>query len=259
MNISDTTTVRDLAAGVPGATRVFENFGIDYCCGGHRTLADACREAGLPVEDLTRSLEKAGGAPQPCSGRDWQQESLTALTEYIIDTHHFFTRQELDRLENLFDRVCSRHGENHPELFGAQKTFYQLKQDMIPHMLKEEQVLFPYITRMEEAAREGRAIPPPFFGTVRNPVRMMMTEHDTAGDLLRQLRGITKGYTTPSDGCVSYQTLCQTLAAFEADLHQHIHLENNVLFPRAVETEETSAPGFYKSAGEFNEHRCFGR
>jgi regulator of cell morphogenesis and NO signaling len=258
MNISATVTVRDLAAGVPGATRVFENFGIDYCCGGHRTLADACQEAGLSVEDLTRSLEEAGRAPQPGSGRDWRQESLTALTEYIIDTHHFGARQELDRLENLFDRVCSRHGENHPELFEAQRTFYQLKQDLIPHMLKEEQVLFPYITRMEEAAREGRAIPPPFFGTVRNPVRMMMTEHDTAGDLLRELRGVTKGYTTPPDGCVSYQTLCQALAAFESDLHQHIHLENNILFPRAVEMEETSAPDFYKSAGEFNEHRCFG-
>ena len=258
MNISATVTVRDLAAGVPGATRVFEKFGIDYCCGGHRTLADACREASLQVEDLTRSLEEAGRAPQPGSGRNWRQESLTALTEYIVDTHHLFTRQELDRLENLFDRVCSRHGENHPELFEAQKTFYQLKRDLITHMLKEEQALFPYITRMEEAACDGRAIPPAFFGTVRNPVRMMMTEHDTAGDLLRQLRGITNGYTTPPDGCVSFQTLYQALAAFEADLHQHIHLENNVLFPRAVETEETSAPDFYKSAGEFNEHHCFG-
>jgi regulator of cell morphogenesis and NO signaling len=258
MNISETTTVRDLAAGVPGATRVFENFGIDYCCGGHRTLADACREASLPVEDLTRSLEEAGRAPQPASGRDWRQESLTALIEYIIDTHHFGARQELDRLDRLFDRVCSRHGENHPELFEAQRTFYQLKQDMIPHMLKEEQVLFPYITRMEEAAREGRVFPPSFFGTVRNPVRMMMTEHDTAGDLLRHLRGITNGYTTPPGGCVSFQTLYQALAAFEADLHQHIHLENNILFPRAVEMEETSAPDFYKSAGEFNERRGFG-
>src|SRR5512145_1946013 len=171
MNISDTTTVRDLAAGIPGATRVFENFGIDYCCGGARTLADACREASLPVEDLTRSLEEAVRASQPGDGGDWRQESLMALTEYIIDKHHFFTRQELDRLEKLFDKVCSRHGENHPEPFEAQKTFYQLKQDLIPHMLKEEQVLFPYITRMEEAVGEGRAISPPFFGTVRNPVR----------------------------------------------------------------------------------------
>jgi regulator of cell morphogenesis and NO signaling len=259
MNISDTSTVRDLAAGIPGATRVFENFGIDYCCGGHRTLAAACQEASLPVEDLTRSLEEAGRVSQPGGAEhDWRRESLTSLTEYIIDTHHSFTREELGRLEKLFDKVCSRHGEIHPELFEAQKTFYQLNQDLIPHMLKEEQVLFPYITRMEEAASEGRAVPPPFFGTVRNPVRMMMTEHDTAGDLLRQLRGITKGYTAPPDGCISFQTLYQALAAFEADLHQHIHLENNILFPRAVETEETSAPGFYKSAGEFNEHRCFG-
>jgi regulator of cell morphogenesis and NO signaling len=258
MNISDTTTVRDLAAGVPGATRVFESFGIDYCCGGHRTLAVACREASLPVEDLTRSLEEAERASQSGAERNWRQESLAALTEYIIDTHHSFTRQELDRLEKLFDKVCSRHGKNHPELFEAQKIFYQLKQDLIPHMLKEEQVLFPYITRMEEAADEGRPIQPPFFNAVRNPVRMMMTEHDTAGDLLKRLRGITNGYTTPPNGCVSFQTLYQALAAFEADLHQHIHLENNILFPRAVEMEETFAPYLYKSAGEFNEHRCFG-
>ena len=258
MNISDTTTVRDLAAGVPGATRVFEKFGIDYCCDGHRTLADACQLANLPVEDLTRSLEESCRASQPGAWRDWRQVSLTALTAYIIDTHHYFTRQELDRLEKLFDKVCSRHAEGHPELFEAQKTFYLLKQDLIPHMLKEEQVLFPHITRMEEAAGEGLAVPRPFFGTVRNPVRMMMTEHETAGDLLKQLRRITNGYTTPPDGCVSFQTLNQALAAFEADLHQHIHLENNILFPRAVEMEETSAPDFHKSADEFNEHRCFG-
>jgi regulator of cell morphogenesis and NO signaling len=258
MNISDTTTVRDLAVGVPGATRIFENFGIDYCCGGHRTLADACQEATLKVEDLTRSLKEAGLAPQPGAERDWRQEGLAALIEHIVDKHHRFTRQELDRLERLFDKVCSRHGERHQELFEGQKTFYQLKQDLIPHMLKEEQVLFPYITRMEEAVAEGRPVPPPFFGTARNPVRMMMTEHDTVGDLLKQMRGITSGYVAPADGCISFQTLYEALAAFEADLHQHIHLENNMLFPRAVEMEETSAPDLYKSAGEFNEHRCFG-
>jgi regulator of cell morphogenesis and NO signaling len=258
MNITATSTVRDLAVGFPDATRVFENFGIDYCCGGHRTLVDACREASLPVEDLTRSLEESCRASQPGAGRDWRQESLTALTEYIVDTHHYFTRQELDRLEKLFDKVCSRHGENHPELFEAQKTFYQLKQDLVPHMLKEEQVLFPYITRMEEAAGERRAVPPPFFGTVRNPVRMMMAEHDTAGDLLKQLRRITKGYTTPPDGCISFQTLNQALAAFEANLHQHIHLENNLLFPRAIEMEEGAAPEFQRSTNSTGKHRCFG-
>jgi regulator of cell morphogenesis and NO signaling len=258
MNINATNTIRDLAISIPGATRVFENFGIDYCCGGHRTLADACRIASLPFEDLVRSLEAAERAQSGGEERDWQQESLAALAEYIIDAHHSFTRQELDRLEKLFDKVCSRHGEKHPELLEAQKAFAQLKRDLTPHMLKEEQVLFPYITRMEEAVGEQRAVPPPFFGTVRNPVRMMIMEHDTAGDLLRQLRRVTNSYTTPPDGCISFQTLYQALAALEIDLHQHIHLENNILFPRAAEMEETSAPNFHKSACEFNEHGCFG-
>jgi regulator of cell morphogenesis and NO signaling len=259
MNITDTTTVRNLAAGIPGATRVFEYFGVDYCCGGQRTLGDACRIANRSVEELVRSLEEAERASQFGGEEDdWRQEPLTELAEYIIDTHHFFTRLEIDRLEKLFDKVCSRHGEKHPELFEAQKTFAHLSQDLIPHMLKEEQALFPYIARMEEAVSERRAVPPPFFGTVRNPVRMMMIGHDTAGDLLKLLRHWTNGYTSPPDSCVSFQTLYQALAAFEADLHRHIHLENNILFPRAVEMEEASAPDLYKSAGEFNEHRCFG-
>lgn len=259
MNISDTNTVRDLAAGIPGATRVFENFGIDYCCGGQRMLADACQIANRQVEDLLRSLEEAEHTPQSGGDkRDWLQESLTALAEYIVDTHHLFTKQELDRLEKLFKKVCSRHSEKHPELFEAQRVFSKLRQDLTPHMLKEEQALFPYIARMEEAISEQRAVPPSFFGTVRNPVRMMTMEHDMAGDLLRQLRHVTNRYTAPPDGCISFQTLYQALAAFEADLHQHIHLENNILFPRAVEMEEASAPDLYKSAGEFNEHRCFG-
>jgi regulator of cell morphogenesis and NO signaling len=259
MNINATNTIRDLAADIPGATRVFENFGIDYCCGGHRTLADACQIAGVPVEDLVSSLEEAERASQSSGEeRDWRQQPLKALAQYIIDTHHLFTRRELDRLEELFDKVCSRHGEKHPELFQAQRVFAHLRQDLIPHMLKEEQVLFPYIARMEEVVGELRAVPPPFFGTVRNPVRMMMMGHDAASDQLKLLRGVTNGYTAPPDGCISFQTLYQALAAFEADLHQHIHLENNILFPRAVEMEESSAPDLHTSSGEFNEHCCFG-
>jgi regulator of cell morphogenesis and NO signaling len=259
MNISITNTVRDLAVAIPGATRVFESFGIDYCCGGHRTLAEACQTISLPVEDVLRSLEDADLASQASGGEhDWQQEPLASLAAYIIDTHHFFTKHEIERLEKLFDKVCSRHGEKHPELFEAQKLFAHLKQDLIPHMLKEEQVLFPYVARMEEAISERRAVPQPFFGTVQNPVRMMLMEHDTAGELLKMLRSVTGGYTPPPDGCISFQTLYQALAAFEADLHQHIHLENNLLFPRAVEMERNPAPERQKSAGDFDEHRCFG-
>jgi regulator of cell morphogenesis and NO signaling len=241
MNVNATTTIRELATA-PGATRVFEKFGIDYCCGGHRTLFDACRTASLSVEQVVLSLAQAANAQTGAPARNWQNEPLAALAAYIIDQHHSFTRQELERLERLFEKVCARHGANHPELGDAQRVFRQLEQDLTPHMLKEEQVLFPYITRMEEAVSEQCGIPQPFFGTVRNPVRMMMAEHDTAGELLDELRRLTGSYAPPPDACVSYQTLYQSLAAFEADLHEHIHLENNILFPRAVEMESGGAP-----------------
>lgn len=256
MTINATNTVGEVAVTVPGATRVFERFGIDYCCGGHRSLSDACRIRNIEFEEVVRSIE---ASPQKADdSRDWRQETLTSLAAYIIDKHHYFTKLEIERLEKLFDKVCSRHGENHPELLEAQKTFYQLKQDLIPHMLREEQVLFPYIARMEEAVDEGRPVPPPFFGAVQNPVRMMMMEHEAAGDLLRTLRDTTGEYTPPADACVSYQTLYQALAGFEADLHQHIHLENNLLFPRAIEMEERGAPEFRRSANPLGEHNCFG-
>jgi regulator of cell morphogenesis and NO signaling len=242
---------------MPGATRIFERFGIDYCCGGGRTLIDACTTADLPFDDVVHTLEQESARTNN-RPRNWQGEPLASLAAYIIDQHHFFTKQELQRLEKLIEKVLAKHGDKHPQLFEVQKLVRHLKQDLIPHMLKEEQVLFPYIALMEEAVSEGRAVPPPFFGTVRNPVRMMTTEHDTAGELLKQLRSVTTHYTPPSDACVSYHTLYQALAAFEADLHQHIHLENNILFPRAIEMEETSAPDLQSSAVELSGHRCFG-
>jgi regulator of cell morphogenesis and NO signaling len=256
MTINAKSTVRELALMVPGATRIFENYGIDYCCGGYRSLFDACQIRSVAMEEVVRSLEALQQAPD--DSRDWREESLTSLTEYIIDTHHLFTMHELDRLENLFNNVCSHHGENHRELFEAQRVFAQLRQELIPHMLKEEQILFPYIARMEKAAGEASTVAPPFFCTIRNPVRIMMMEHDAAGDLLIQLHSVTKGYETPPDGCLSFRSLYQGLSVLEADLHQHIHLENNILFPRAVSMEENTAPEFYKSANLFNEHRCFG-
>jgi regulator of cell morphogenesis and NO signaling len=242
MNVNAMTTVKELALANPDATRVFEKFGIDYCCGGGHTLLDACQRASLSLDEVVRSLEQetqAASARSPM--RDWRGELLADLAAFIIDRHHFFTKQELARLEPLLDKVCARHGANHPELDEVKRLFQHLKLDLSPHMLKEEQILFPYIARMEATISEGRAIPRPPFGTVQNPVRMMMAEHDTAGDLLRELRRVTSGYTPPEDACASYQTLCQSLEALEADLHQHIHLENNILFPRAVEMEQACA------------------
>jgi regulator of cell morphogenesis and NO signaling len=250
MTINATQTVRELAVTLPGATRVFEQFGIDYCCGGARTLGDACQTANLSFTTIAHSLaqaEQTGAAKQPV----WQGESLTALAAYIVDGHHFFTKLELSRVSKLFAKVCAQHGANHPELFAAQELWQQLKRELIPHMLKEEQVLFPYIARLEEAALEQCAVAQPFFGTVQNPVRKMTEEHDAAGDLLAELRRATNNYTAPADGCISFQTLYQALLGFEADLHQHIHLENNILFPRAVELEERTAPELQHAGSEF--------
>ncbi|MCG3160771.1 MAG: Iron-sulfur cluster repair protein ScdA [Acidobacteria bacterium] len=254
MSVNAMNTVRELAATSPGATRVFERVGIDYCCGGGLTLADACQTSGISVDDVVRSLEEAERAVQP-GETNWMTESLAALSSHIVETHHVFTREELFRLERLLDKVCARHGENHPELIKLREPFLAMKQDLLPHMLKEEQVLFPYIERMERAVIGGRNIQPPFFVTVRNPVRMMMTEHDAVGDLLREMRSLTSDYALPPDACMSYQTLYQSLAAIEADLHQHIHLENNILFPRAIDMESKANPEWQAMA---DQHQCFG-
>jgi len=231
-------TVRELAVEMPAATRVFEKLGIDYCCGGSRTLEQACQAAQVPLDEVVDSLEVAdltARAGQP--GRDWQTEPLSELIEHIKNTHHKYVREETARLKPLFDKVCSVHGQNHPELVSLRTTFAALAQELATHMMKEEMVLFPYIVRLEEAVIEKVPAVPPPFGSVRNPVAMMMHEHDDAGNALREMRQASNGYQAPSDACVSFQTLYQALTDFEADLHTHIHLENNILFPRAVEME----------------------
>ena len=176
--------------------------------------------------------------PPRAPARDWQTEPLADLVAHIRDTHHAYTRDALARITQLLDKVCSVHGANHPELRGIQTTFAALRQELSMHMMKEEMMLFPYIVRMEEAVLADEPVLPPPFGTVRNPVAMMMREHDGAGEDLREIRAASNGYTAPADGCITYQTLYRALAEFEADLHQHIHLENNILFPRALTMEQ---------------------
>jgi regulator of cell morphogenesis and NO signaling len=149
----------------------------------------------------------------------------------------------MERITVLGEKVATKHGGNHPELPSVRDLFTKLCEDLRPHMFKEEMILFPYIKQLEQAAAAGRAAPYAPFGTVANPVRMMMLEHDTAGEILRALRAASGDYTAPADGCVSYQTLYRALEEFEADLHQHIHLENNVLFPRAAELEKGLSGG----------------
>jgi regulator of cell morphogenesis and NO signaling len=238
MSLTAAKTVRELALESASATRIFERLGIDYCCGGNKSLEQACQVAKLSIDEVINSLEmadQAARAQQPV--RDWQKEPLVELISYIQNTHHNYTREELACVTPLLNKVCSVHGKNHPELLQIRSSFQTLSAELTMHLMKEENVLFPYIVRMEESIIQREPVVPSPFGSVRNPVSMMEHEHDSAGNALRAMREASSGYTVPPDGCVSYHTLYQALSELESDLHQHIHLENNILFPRAIAME----------------------
>ena len=236
--INSETTVRDVALQVPESTRLFESLKIDYCCGGNQPLGQACASAGVDIQDV---MEMLAGVGQSNEAKDFQNTSLPELITHILDTHHVFTKSEMERLQSLADKVLNAHRFNHPELIHLDELLTRLCEDLKPHMFKEEQILFPYITALVQAADQNRPVPFAPFGTVNNPIRMMMREHDTAGEILRDLRALTSDYEVPADACISYQTLYQALENFEKDLHQHIHLENNILFPRALDVERILA------------------
>lgn len=242
MNIDTTKTVREMALNIPGATGVFEKLGIDYCCGGNKPLEKACDEANLEIQQVLDSLESAVVEHRQrnatdLDANDWQNTPLGYLILHIQDKHHKYVKAETTRLRPLLDKVCNVHGAAHPELIRLRSDFHALAQDLSTHMMKEEMVLFPYIERMEESVLAGEPPLPAPFGTVENPVAKMVHEHDSAGNLMLHMRELSNGYTPPAGACTSYKALYAALAEFERDLHQHVHLENNILFPRAIKIE----------------------
>jgi regulator of cell morphogenesis and NO signaling len=230
--------IRELATEYPATTRVLEAFGIDYCCGGGQSLQVACEAAKLPLAQVVQSVESVISAVSDQPEQSWGAAPLASLTSHIVSTHHSYVKSELPRLERLLAKVVGVHGSRHPELSQIQEVFLGVSQEFSTHMMKEEQMLFPYIGVLEAAVRDGKPLAPPKFGSVRNPVQMMMMEHDSTGDALRQIREFSGEYNPPPDACVSFQALYTALQEFENDLHQHVHLENNILFPRAVDMEQ---------------------
>ncbi len=233
------TPVGELVARRPGRAGVFERFGIDYCCGGHLPLVEACRQQKLKLEEVVTALESADRAPADPESRDWTATTLTELADHIVGTHHQYLRTELPRLTALLDKVAGVHGSRHPELHDCKRVFAGMRAELESHMAKEETVLFPLIAEMESE----RTVRASHCGTVRNPIQVMEAEHDSAGNALASLRQLTAGYAVPEDGCTSYRILLQALSGLELDLHQHIHKENNILFPRAIQLEEDIAQG----------------
>ena len=231
-----TETVREIALNQPSSIRVFERFGIDYCCGGRKPLAVACKEQDVDIEALLAALAQAATEPSP-EETDWNKASLEELTAHINSKHHEYLKSELPRLDMLARKVAAAHGPNHPELVELQTVLQNLSSELMQHMSKEEMILFPYIAQLESSLAHGLAQPHSCFGTVANPIAMMTREHDDAGELLAKIRELTGNYTVPPDACPTYHAYFDGLQAVEKDLHQHIHLENNILFPRAVTME----------------------
>lgn len=244
VEIDRTKTVKEIVLEVPASAKVFEQMGIDYCCGGDKRLDEACRIAGVQVEDVVRSLEVAESFASPDEkNTDWTKQSLAALMDHIVERHHTFCRLEVASIEALIEKVVEVHGSLHSELRRIKALFSELSRELLMHLIKEEQTLFPYISRMEEAVTHGNPFPRPPFGTVQNPVQMMVLEHDSAGATLHEIRNLTDNYQLPPDACSTYHTLFEALNSFESDMNQHVHLEDNVLFPRAVAMEDAAITG----------------
>lgn len=235
-----TKTVREIALEQPSSIRVFEQFGIDYCCGGRKPLAEACTAGKLEVDTVIAALEAAAKTAAPIA-QDWSQASLQSLSEHIVATHHVYVVRELPRLAELAAKVVARHGETKPELPAIQAIWARLDEELSQHLAKEERILFPYIVGLERSIADGSAKPHGCFGTVANPIAMMTQEHDAAGALFVEMRRLSHNFAVPADGCPTYHAFYDGLREFEQDLHQHIHLENNILFPRAINLEASAS------------------
>jgi len=230
-------TVREIAIEHPATVRVFESLGIDYCCGGKRSLQDACQRAGVPVE---RALDLLAGVKvdSTTDTAEWGGASAQELVRHIVGQHHSYVRSETPRLMIMFEKVVRRHGQAHPELASIRDLFNALTEELSVHMHKEENVLFPYFEQMESAVARGTAPPPVVFGSVKMPISRMLADHDDAGELLARIRALSNEYHAPDSACPTYRALYHGLEEFERDLHHHVHLENNILFPRALHMEQ---------------------
>lgn len=229
-----TTSIGEIVATDFRTAAIFEQFGIDFCCGGRRPLDEACRMAAADPSEVVRALE---ALPPPLDADvDGTRWPVSRLIDHIVSQHHAYVRAAIPAIRGYLGKLVAAHGVAHPELNAVAAHFNALAADLEQHLVKEELVLFRYIRELANDAVAGRRAPSPF-GTVENPIRMMEREHRDAADELQAIRELTNGYTTPEDGCTTYAVCMAMLEQFERDLHQHVHLENNVLFSKAIALE----------------------
>ncbi len=220
--------VGQLVAEKPARSRVFERWGIDYCCGGKKALADVCAKKNLDPAAVVSELELSDRSFTP-PFIDWTSQTLTALCDHIQEVHHGYLRESLPRLTVMTEKVADRHGEKDPRLLTLKEVFAAFRSEMESHTAKEDTVLFPAIRNLENSANAqptGRAL--------EAPIQVMLADHDDAGEALEAMKNLTDGYIPSEDACNTHRAMLQALAELEADMHQHIHKENNILFPRTI-------------------------
>ena len=234
-------TLGEIAAKDLRKAEVFKKYGLDFCCGGKKTVKEACAEKGIDVTKVEKELQEADKNPsaRPLPYNDW---GLDFLSDYIVNTHHSYIRKTLPDIRGYALKVAQVHGAHHPELIPIRQLVEEVNKELSEHIVKEETVLFPFIKELVMAKDRSQSPRAVQFGSVENPIHMMEAEHETAGRCMEEIRSLSNNYTLPGDACASYSLLFKMLNDFEEDLHIHVHLENNILFPKAIALEKQLNP-----------------
>ncbi len=222
---------------------VFKKYNLDFCCQGNRTIQDACDKKNIDSKNVLEDLVSVIQSKSESSA-DFKSWPLDLLADYIEKKHHRYVEAKTQEIKPYLDKICKVHGTHHHELFEIQEHFNASAGELAMHMKKEELVLFPFVRKLVQAKQRNKDVETPHFGTVKNPIHMMMQEHEIEGQRFRQIEALSDNYTPPRDACNTYKVTFALLKEYEDDLHLHIHLENNILFPQAIELEKELLNGF---------------
>ncbi|MGB5362411.1 MAG: iron-sulfur cluster repair di-iron protein [Aureibaculum sp.] len=237
MELIKENIIGELVAQNYRAASIFKKHGIDFCCQGNRTIDDACTAKNIDSKSVINDLNAAINQ-QDIETIDYKSWPLDLLAYYIEKKHHRYVEAKVTEIKPYLHKICTVHGERHPELLEIKEHFLNSTGELTKHMKKEELILFPYVRKIVKAKQERTKLDTPHFGTVQNPIAMMMSEHDVEGERFRKISELSNNYNTPEDACNTYRVTFALLKEFEDDLHLHIHLENNILFPNAIKLEK---------------------
>ena len=232
----DNKTVAEIVTENIKTADIFKKNGIDFCCGGHVSVQEICEKKGVDYSKIKKEILNIGKSPK--SGHDFNSWDIDFLADYIVNTHHKYVSEATQLIMEYSDKVAKVHGHHYTETVEINHLFHEIANELTMHMKKEEHVLFPFIKAIGKAKKDGSALAPPPFGTIQNPIKMMEQEHTGAGEILRKIAKLSNNYNPPVDACNTFRALYASLEEYQTDLFQHIHLENNILFPKAIHLEK---------------------